>query len=66
MIFLDWSCVDPVVVVPSTFCIGENGVPLEVIGGPLKPADLVSRIQQVQQVWQSNFLHTNWVDCCYK
>ncbi|WAR04553.1 UBXN4-like protein [Mya arenaria] len=41
---------DPVVILPSTFCIGENGVPLEVIGGPLKPEDLVARIDQVKEM----------------
>ncbi|XP_052805666.1 UBX domain-containing protein 4-like [Mya arenaria] len=45
-----FSQIYPVVILPSTFCIGENGVPLEVIGGPLKPEDLVARIDQVKEM----------------
>jgi len=39
-----------VVVFPSTYCIGENGVPLEVIGGPVQPAELIDKIEQAKQV----------------
>ena len=41
---------DPVVCVPSSFFIGENGIPLEVIAGSVSAEELLKRITKVQQV----------------
>ena len=41
---------DPVVCVPSSFFIGENGIPLEVVAGSVSAEDLLKRITKVQQV----------------
>ncbi|KAJ0070597.1 hypothetical protein NL108_016721, partial [Boleophthalmus pectinirostris] len=40
----------PVVCVPSSFFIGDSGVPLEVIASSISAPDLVSKIQTVKQV----------------
>ncbi|EEC14534.1 UBX domain-containing protein, putative [Ixodes scapularis] len=40
---------DPVVVVPSSFFIGCNGIPLEVIAGSVGPQELLERIENVVQ-----------------
>lgn len=40
----------PVVVVPSVFCIGEGGVPLEVIGGHVQHDDFVEKLKNVEQM----------------
>ncbi|KAH3701279.1 hypothetical protein DPMN_076262 [Dreissena polymorpha] len=45
-----FSQIYPIVVIPATYCIGENGVPLEVIGGALKPEELITRIKKVQEM----------------
>ena len=41
---------DPVVCVPSSFFIGENGIPLEVVAGSVSAEELLKRITKVQQV----------------
>lgn len=41
---------DPVVCVPSSFFIGDNGIPLEVIAGSVSVEELVTRIHKVKQV----------------
>ncbi len=38
------------VVVPSTFFIGANGVPLEVTGGYLGEAEFLDKVKSVVQV----------------
>uniref|UniRef100_A0A672L2U7 UBX domain-containing protein 4 n=1 Tax=Sinocyclocheilus grahami TaxID=75366 RepID=A0A672L2U7_SINGR len=43
-------CVYPVVCIPSSFFIGENGVPLEVIAGSVTEDELQRRISRVTQV----------------
>uniref|UniRef100_A0A8B9TFG8 UBX domain-containing protein 4 n=1 Tax=Anas platyrhynchos TaxID=8839 RepID=A0A8B9TFG8_ANAPL len=43
-------CADPVVCVPSSFFIGDNGIPLEVIAGSVSVEELVTRIHKVKQV----------------
>ncbi|XP_060595527.1 UBX domain-containing protein 4-like, partial [Ruditapes philippinarum] len=45
-----FSQIYPVVVVPSVFCIGEGGVPLEVIGGHVQPDEFVNKLKQVEQM----------------
>lgn len=47
---LNCSCADPVVCVPSSFFIGDNGIPLEVIAGSVSVEELVTRIHKVKQV----------------
>ncbi len=49
MIFLD-SELDPIVCVPCTFFIGENGIPLEAVGGHVEPKQLIDKIDIVLQV----------------
>jgi hypothetical protein len=38
------------VCVPSSFFIGDSGIPLEVIAGSISADELVTRIHKVQQV----------------
>ncbi|NXL89710.1 UBXN4 protein, partial [Alectura lathami] len=47
---LQFSQIYPVVCVPSSFFIGDNGIPLEVIAGSVSAEELVSRIQRVKQM----------------
>ncbi|XP_009872443.1 PREDICTED: UBX domain-containing protein 4 [Apaloderma vittatum] len=47
---LQFSQIYPVVCVPSSFFIGDNGIPLEVIAGSVSVEELVSRIQKVKQM----------------
>lgn len=49
-IALNCRCADPVVCVPSSFFIGDNGIPLEVIAGSVSVEELVTRIHKVKQV----------------
>lgn len=42
-----FSQIYPVVVIPSSFFIGCDGIPLEVIAGSLEPAALLSRIDKL-------------------
>uniref|UniRef100_A0A8C5NHH4 UBX domain-containing protein 4 n=1 Tax=Gouania willdenowi TaxID=441366 RepID=A0A8C5NHH4_GOUWI len=46
---LQFSQIYPVVCVPSSFFIGESGIPLEVIAGSVSPEELMKRIQHVNQ-----------------
>ncbi|KAK6182918.1 hypothetical protein SNE40_010493 [Patella caerulea] len=48
-----FSQIYPVVVVPSIFFIGENGVPLEVTGGAINTDDLVKKITSVIELNKS-------------
>ena len=41
---------DPVVCIPTSFFIGENGIPLEVIAGSMSAEELVKRITKVKLV----------------
>ncbi|XP_055008084.1 UBX domain-containing protein 4 [Boleophthalmus pectinirostris] len=45
-----FSQIYPVVCVPSSFFIGDSGVPLEVIASSISAPDLVSKIQTVKQM----------------
>ncbi|XP_074766190.1 UBX domain-containing protein 4 isoform X1 [Athene noctua] len=47
---LQFSQIYPVVCVPSSFFIGDNGIPLEVIAGSVSVEELVSRIHKVKQM----------------
>ncbi|NXW34057.1 UBXN4 protein, partial [Phaetusa simplex] len=47
---LNCCCADPVVCVPSSFFIGDNGIPLEVIAGSISVEELVTRIHKVKQM----------------
>ncbi|KAM9802256.1 UBX domain-containing protein 4 isoform 3-T3 [Syngnathus typhle] len=47
---VQFSQIYPVVCVPSSFFIGENGVPLEVIAGSVSAEELRIRIDQVRQM----------------
>uniref|UniRef100_A0A670IF12 UBX domain-containing protein 4 n=1 Tax=Podarcis muralis TaxID=64176 RepID=A0A670IF12_PODMU len=51
---LQFSQIYPVVCVPSSFFIGDNGVPLEVIAGSVSAEELVTRIHKVKQVRKSD------------
>uniref|UniRef100_A0A8B9EUZ1 UBX domain-containing protein 4 n=1 Tax=Amazona collaria TaxID=241587 RepID=A0A8B9EUZ1_9PSIT len=57
---LNCCCADPVVCVPSSFFIGDNGIPLEVIAGSISVEELVTRIQKVKQVTLANRLYCNF------
>ncbi|XP_005952069.1 UBX domain-containing protein 4 [Haplochromis burtoni] len=45
-----FSQIYPVVCVPSSFFIGENGIPLEVIAGSVSAEELIKRINRVDQM----------------
>uniref|UniRef100_A0A6Q2Z5G1 UBX domain-containing protein 4 n=1 Tax=Esox lucius TaxID=8010 RepID=A0A6Q2Z5G1_ESOLU len=45
-----FSQIYPVVCIPSSFFIGENGIPLEVVAGGISAEELMKRIYKVKQV----------------
>ncbi|KAM9189517.1 UBX domain-containing protein 4 isoform 1-T1 [Mergus octosetaceus] len=47
---LQFSQIYPVVCVPSSFFIGDNGIPLEVIAGSVSVEELITRIHKVKQM----------------
>ncbi|XP_006006250.1 UBX domain-containing protein 4 [Latimeria chalumnae] len=47
---VQFSEIYPVVCIPSSFFIGDNGVPLEVIAGSVSAEELINRIQKVKQM----------------
>ncbi|XP_068184725.1 UBX domain-containing protein 4 [Antennarius striatus] len=47
---VQFSQIYPVVCIPSSFFIGENGIPLEVIAGSVSAEELMKRINRVQQM----------------
>ncbi|XP_040827440.1 UBX domain-containing protein 4 isoform X1 [Ochotona curzoniae] len=47
---LQFSQIYPVVCVPSSFFIGDSGIPLEVIAGSISADELVTRIHKVLQM----------------
>ncbi|XP_053326806.1 UBX domain-containing protein 4 [Spea bombifrons] len=47
---MQFSQIYPVVCVPSSFFIGESGIPLEVIAGSLPPEELKARISKVKEM----------------
>ncbi|XP_029419679.1 UBX domain-containing protein 4 [Nannospalax galili] len=47
---------NPVVCVPSSFFIGESGIPLEVIAGSISADELVTR---TQRLWQTKLMHSS-------
>uniref|UniRef100_A0A8C2NBU5 UBX domain-containing protein 4 n=1 Tax=Capra hircus TaxID=9925 RepID=A0A8C2NBU5_CAPHI len=47
---LQFSQIYPVVCVPSSFFIGDSGIPLEVIAGSISADELVTRIHKVRQM----------------
>uniref|UniRef100_A0A8C2UFX2 UBX domain-containing protein 4 n=1 Tax=Coturnix japonica TaxID=93934 RepID=A0A8C2UFX2_COTJA len=65
---LQFSQIYPVVCVPSSFFIGDNGIPLEVIAGSVSVEELVTRIHKVKQVMlvTSGSFRLRWVCCMLK
>uniref|UniRef100_A0A8C9YPA4 UBX domain-containing protein 4 n=1 Tax=Sander lucioperca TaxID=283035 RepID=A0A8C9YPA4_SANLU len=56
---VQFSQIYPVVCIPSSFFIGENGIPLEVIAGSVSAEELKKRIHRVKQVRQWDYpVHT--------
>ncbi|XP_068429006.1 UBX domain-containing protein 4 [Clinocottus analis] len=47
---VQFSQIYPVVCIPSSFFIGENGIPLEVIAGTVSAEELMKRINRVKQM----------------
>ncbi|XP_028289595.1 UBX domain-containing protein 4 isoform X2 [Parambassis ranga] len=47
---VQFSQIYPVVCIPSSFFIGENGIPLEVIAGSVPAEELLKRISRVKQM----------------
>ncbi|XP_037542150.1 UBX domain-containing protein 4 isoform X2 [Nematolebias whitei] len=47
---VQFSQIYPVVCIPSSFFIGDNGIPLEVVAGSVSPDELLKRINKVQQM----------------
>uniref|UniRef100_A0A8C4VGT9 UBX domain-containing protein 4 n=1 Tax=Falco tinnunculus TaxID=100819 RepID=A0A8C4VGT9_FALTI len=63
---LQFSQIYPVVCVPSSFFIGDNGIPLEVIAGSVSVEELVTRIHKVRQVTLAHRLHlADGVGCAH-
>ncbi|XP_067372492.1 UBX domain-containing protein 4 isoform X2 [Channa argus] len=52
---LQFSQIYPVVCIPSSFFIGENGIPLEVIAGSVSAEELMKRINSVTQLNSASF-----------
>jgi len=44
-----FSQIYPVVLIPSTYFIGHNGMPLEIIGGDVSPGEFLKKIETVLQ-----------------
>lgn len=53
-----FSQIYPVVVVPSTFFIGLNGVPIEVIAGNLPPEDFQKKVEEVLKKHENQTLNS--------
>ncbi|XP_041056015.1 UBX domain-containing protein 4 [Carcharodon carcharias] len=47
---VQFSQIYPVVCIPSSFFIGDNGIPLEVVAGSVTAMELVTRIQKVKDM----------------
>uniref|UniRef100_UPI00398E4BED UBX domain-containing protein 4 isoform X2 n=1 Tax=Pristiophorus japonicus TaxID=55135 RepID=UPI00398E4BED len=47
---VQFSQIYPVVCIPSSFFIGDNGIPLEVVAGSVTAMELVTRIQKVKEM----------------
>ncbi|XP_067891143.1 UBX domain-containing protein 4 isoform X2 [Heterodontus francisci] len=47
---VQFSQIYPVVCIPSSFFIGDNGIPLEVVAGSVTAVELVTRIQKVKEM----------------
>ncbi|XP_041118093.1 UBX domain-containing protein 4-like isoform X1 [Polyodon spathula] len=47
---VQFSQIYPVVCIPASFFIGDNGIPLEVIAGSVPAEQLVNRIEKVKQM----------------
>uniref|UniRef100_A0A673J2E4 UBX domain-containing protein 4 n=1 Tax=Sinocyclocheilus rhinocerous TaxID=307959 RepID=A0A673J2E4_9TELE len=58
---VQFSQIYPVVCVPSSFFIGESGVPLEVIAGSVTEDELQRRISRVTQVNTHTHMHTHFL-----
>uniref|UniRef100_A0A4W5QIR8 UBX domain-containing protein 4 n=1 Tax=Hucho hucho TaxID=62062 RepID=A0A4W5QIR8_9TELE len=58
-----FSQIYPVVCVPSSFFIGENGIPLEVVAGSVSAEELMKRINKVKQVRLKQKIQTITVNC---
>jgi hypothetical protein len=54
------------VCVPSSFFIGDSGIPLEVIAGSISADELVTRIHKVRQVRRNRIgsLYKHWKMIC--
>ncbi|XP_013776258.1 UBX domain-containing protein 4-like [Limulus polyphemus] len=49
-----FSQIYPVVIIPSSFFIGPNGVPLEVVAGNPEPQEFLTKIDKMLELHQSN------------
>ncbi|MCJ8732228.1 hypothetical protein PDJAM_G00208890 [Pangasius djambal] len=47
---VQFSQIYPVVCIPSSFFIGDNGIPLEIIAGGVSAEELTNRISKVKQI----------------
>ncbi|XP_032071317.1 UBX domain-containing protein 4 [Thamnophis elegans] len=56
---LQFSQIYPVVCIPSSFFIGDNGIPLEVIAGSVSAEELVTRIHKVKQMQKTEGLESS-------
>uniref|UniRef100_A0A8C5SQ66 UBX domain-containing protein 4 n=1 Tax=Laticauda laticaudata TaxID=8630 RepID=A0A8C5SQ66_LATLA len=62
---LQFSQIYPVVCIPSSFFIGDNGIPLEVIAGSVSAEELIARIhkvKQVKQLWVKFFFQFHYAE----
>ncbi|KAL2081250.1 hypothetical protein ACEWY4_023103 [Coilia grayii] len=56
---VQFSQIYPVVCIPSSFFIGENGIPLEVVAGSVSAEELTKRIHKVKQMQFQQAGHPN-------
>lgn len=62
---IQFSQIYPVVCIPSSFFIGDNGIPLEVIAGSISAEELVKRIEKVKQMCTQRVTSAgNFSDSC--
>ncbi|XP_014666913.1 PREDICTED: UBX domain-containing protein 4-like [Priapulus caudatus] len=53
-----FAAIYPIVCIPSTFVIGQSGLPLEVVGGYLPVADFSERLQKAFKLFQGELNRT--------
>lgn len=53
--YMQFCQIYPVLVIPSSFFIGGNGTPIEIITGHLLPADFSAKIDKIFEVYEKSY-----------